>query len=571
MKMYKKKLKRILSIILSAILIIILLPVYFLLYCIIKVNLGSPVFFRQYRPGKNEKIFQLIKFRTMTDKKDINGILLPDNKRINKLGLFLRKSSLDELPELLNILKGDMAFIGPRPLSIHYLSSYDDRSRVRGEVRPGLTGLAQIRGRNRASWDERLQNDIYYVENISLLLDIKIFFSTVMKVILQDGVQVRKKTDEIKNFNTYTVVKEQSKVMGSKEIGSYFEESLSNELCKEKSIYDFLLNRKYKDFTFTISGRSAIELALKNILKEKKIKKAFLPSYSCISMTQPFLDNDIEVEYYEVSIDSSDGFEMFFDVNKLNENNIFLFMDYFGIQKKSIELDRILHSVKINGGVIIEDITHSIFSKHEINPNIDYQICSIRKWLAVASGGLLYSCKEDIIFKPTRVPNEKINKKVDAMKNKKKYLSGQTQDKENFLIGNAAFDNALIRLNCENTLDDYSLKVLKQTSLKEFCYIRNRNASYLVQNIDTKSKVYFPFSCISATDIPLFIPIIIDAKIRDNLRKKFIEEGIYLPVHWPEKISEVNTINTIELSLVCDQRYNLSDMRRIVDIINNYK
>ncbi|HHF3146922.1 TPA: sugar transferase [Vibrio diabolicus] len=182
--------KRIIDVLTSLVAIVILSPVFCLLYFLIKIKLGSPVFFSQLRPGKDEKIFRMYKFRTMTDCRDENGHLLPDSERITQFGAFLRKSSLDELPSLWNILKGDMSLVGPRPLLVEYLDYYTDEEKRRHEVRPGLTGLAQVSGRNNLGWDERLNIDIQYVNNSSLLLDIKILIKTFYKVIKKDDVVV---------------------------------------------------------------------------------------------------------------------------------------------------------------------------------------------------------------------------------------------------------------------------------------------------------------------------------------------------------------------------------------------
>ena len=153
-----------------------------------RVKLGSPVIFKQPRPGKDEKVFNLYKFRTMTDKKDENGNLLPDEDRLPEFGKRLRATSLDELPEFINILKGDMSFVGPRPLLVKYLLLYNEEQKRRHEVRPGLTGWAQVNGRNLLSWEDRFEKDVYYVDHQSFLLDLKIVFMTVAVVFRHNDV-----------------------------------------------------------------------------------------------------------------------------------------------------------------------------------------------------------------------------------------------------------------------------------------------------------------------------------------------------------------------------------------------
>lgn len=185
--MYKNCVKRCLDFVLSLCGLLALSPVLIVLYVLVRVKLGSPVLFKQERPGRNEQIFTLCKFRTMTDERDDKGELLPDAVRLTKFGKFLRSTSLDELPELFNILKGDMSIIGPRPLLVSYLPYYSEREKMRHSVRPGLTGLAQVSGRNFIDWDRRLAKDVEYVENLSFRMDIKVLWMTVQTVLGHSG------------------------------------------------------------------------------------------------------------------------------------------------------------------------------------------------------------------------------------------------------------------------------------------------------------------------------------------------------------------------------------------------
>lgn len=203
--MYAKYIKRILDLILSLMALIVLMPLMIIIGILVRINLGSPIIFKQKRPGKNEKIFTLYKFRTMTDKRDIDGNLLPDEYRLTKFGKFLRSTSLDELPELINIIKGDMAIVGPRPLLVEYLPYYTEEEKHRHDVRPGLTGLAQVNGRNAISWEEKLKYDTEYIKKISFYSDLKIIFKTIKKTIKREDILmgnefvVGKFIDQIKN------------------------------------------------------------------------------------------------------------------------------------------------------------------------------------------------------------------------------------------------------------------------------------------------------------------------------------------------------------------------------------
>lgn len=186
--LYCKLIKRFMDFLIAALSIIIFSPLLIILAVLVRVKLGGPVIFKQERPGLNGKVFKLYKFRTMTDAKDENGNLLDDEYRLTSFGKKLRSTSLDELPELYNILKGDMSIVGPRPLLVKYLPLYNDEQKRRHDVRPGLTGLAQVSGRNAITWTEKFNRDIEYVDNVSLGLDISIFFKTIYCVLKKEGI-----------------------------------------------------------------------------------------------------------------------------------------------------------------------------------------------------------------------------------------------------------------------------------------------------------------------------------------------------------------------------------------------
>ncbi|KAB8133393.1 sugar transferase [Gracilibacillus oryzae] len=185
---YRRFVKRPMDFILSLLAIIILSPVFLIVALLVRTKLGSPVLFKQKRPGLNEEIFMMYKFRTMTDETDKNGNLLPDSVRLTKFGRLLRSTSLDELPELFNILKGDMSIIGPRPLLVQYLPLYNEHQKQRHEVRPGLSGLAQVSGRNAITWEDKFDLDVEYVNKVSFIEDWKIILTTIKKVFVREGI-----------------------------------------------------------------------------------------------------------------------------------------------------------------------------------------------------------------------------------------------------------------------------------------------------------------------------------------------------------------------------------------------
>lgn len=187
--MYKHLFKRIIDFSLSLIGFVIISPIFIIVWIWLTIaNKGGGALFFQERPGKGEKIFKVIKFKTMTDQRDASGNLLPDAERLTKVGKFVRSTSLDEIPQLINVIKGDMSLIGPRPLLVQYLPLYDDTQRRRHEVRPGITGWAQVNGRNAISWTQKFEFDVWYVDNISLSLDIKILVRTIIKVFKREGI-----------------------------------------------------------------------------------------------------------------------------------------------------------------------------------------------------------------------------------------------------------------------------------------------------------------------------------------------------------------------------------------------
>lgn len=200
--MYKKYIKRPIDILCALLAITVFSWLYLLVAFLVRIKLGSPVLFRQKRPGKDGKIFTLYKFRTMTDEKDAEGNLLPDDVRLTKFGRFLRSTSLDELPEAFNILKGDMSVIGPRPLAVRYLPYYNEAEQHRHDVRPGLSGLAQVNGRNDLQWEERFAYDLEYIKDITFRKDVKIVFLSAMKALKREAVVVRG-TGKVEDFDIY--------------------------------------------------------------------------------------------------------------------------------------------------------------------------------------------------------------------------------------------------------------------------------------------------------------------------------------------------------------------------------
>ena len=564
--LYRKYIKRLLDVIFSSIALVVLSPLLGITALLVRTKLGSPVVFKQARPGMNEKIFYLYKFRSMTNEVGEDGRLLPDAQRLTKFGKFLRASSLDELLELVNIIKGDMSIVGPRPLSIYYLPHYPANLRRRHEVRPGLTGLAQVSGRNNLPWDDRFAYDIKYVENMSFSLDVKIVLDTVMKVLKHADVSVRG-TTKVKDYGPYSILKEENdggrKVsdMTYSEIGSYFWLDGQEKTAEAENISWLPV---VEDSSFAFSGRNAIDVALRDILNERSIQKVYAPSYCCVSMLQSFIDRGLKVEFYNVGY--QDG-RFTYQLPKTDAHSIVLIMSYFGLDTV-VAHDKIME-LKKTGAVVIEDITHSLLHKVSASDQSDYLVASLRKWFAIPTGGWVGKRSGKLIEKPNMDSNHAVEEKIAAMKEKYEYLTGKIDTKEDFLLAQAKFDNDLIHVDRMLKIDDTSLGIVEATDVDHVVEKRRKNAGVLLDGLKDLDGTVMTLPTVDLeADTPLFLPIFMKTEDRDALRKHLIGKGIYCPIHWPEVMGAEVGIRVNELSLICDQRYTEGDMRTIVDEIH---
>lgn len=568
-KLYRDVVKRALDFSLAGAAFVVLSPVIGVSALLVRTKLGSPVLFQQVRPGKDEKIFRLYKFRSMTNAVDENGMLLPDEQRLTKFGRFIRSSSIDELPELFNIIRGDMSIVGPRPLSVYYLPHYSDETRRRHEVRPGLTGLAQVNGRNNLDWEQRFAHDIEYVDNVSFLGDVKIVLQTVTKVLKSEDISVRGTTD-VRDFGPYSTIKEEGamtekqKGMTYPEIGSYF--WLEDELSREagKTGLDWL--PRMSDAAASFSGRAAIELALRDLLLDRPVKRVYAPSYCCISMLQAFIDRGIQVKYYDVSCE--DGVFRY-QIDPHHGCDVALVMSYFGLTTAAErELIQRFHKA---GTVVIEDITHSLLRADSCSEDSDYVVASLRKWFAIPAGGWIGKKHGSLRVKPTMESNHAVDGKIAGMQEKFAYLSGKTPDKEHFLVLQSKFDTDLIHIDRLLKLDDTSAAILGRTDVNQVVQRRRENARILLDGLRDLAGTVLTLPKVELEkDVPLFLPIFLNKKDRDSLRAYLIARGIYCPVHWPEVMGAPVGPRQNELSLICDQRYCAGDMNAIVDAIHGW-
>ena len=563
-KFYRYFGKRFLDVLLSGFALIVLSPLLLVLCILVRIKHGSPILFSPTRPGLNERIFHIYKFRSMSNAKNKEGKLLPEKDRLTKLGKFLRASSLDELPELINIVRGNMSIVGPRPLSKGYLISYTKEQRIRHSVRPGLTGLAQISGRNNLSWDKRTEIDLEYVRDLSFKLDCSIIFRTVMKVLRREDVTIPGGNQL--DLAAYNLVEEEGKSVQMKGDTTWSE--IGSNFWMEKSETDAKRTKRTwlpfdNDNTLTFSGRAAIALAVRDAMKTRDIRKAYVPSYCCLSMLQAFIDLDIPYDFYEVEFD---GKGIKYNIDTRKKCDVLLIMKYFGTNVPGY--DNYIHQMKQNGCIVIEDITHTFFDEKPANDEADYHVASLRKWVPAPSGGYLSKTSGTLAFKPGKNSHHAVEKVIKAMNEKRDYITGAGGDKSSYLQNYSSFEQDLIQLDVMLNIDDISDGVLASYDFDEMKSRRKTNAEILYRRLkDVKGVSFLDTDFDSGIKTPLFVPIMLSTKKRDELRKYLIDNGVYCPVHWPEVMGAKSGIRENELSLICDQRYAEKDMYTVADMI----
>lgn len=565
---YRSTGKRVLDVILACAASVLLSPLILVTAILVRVKLGSPVVFKQARPGIHEKIFYLYKFRSMTNETGEDGRLLPDAQRLTKFGRILRSSSLDEILELVNIIKGDMSIVGPRPLSIYYLPHYSEKDRKRHDVRPGLTGLAQVSGRNNLQWDERFSKDIEYVENLSFGLDLKIVANTFLKVLKKSDISVRG-TTKIMDFGPYCILREEGRAkpkmegMTYSEIGSFFWLEKQDTTSPAGDV-EWL--PAAEDVCFTFSGRNALAVVADDLMQKGAFSKLYAPSYCCVSMLQPFIDKGVAIEFYGVHC--SEG-HFSYQLPSLGRGDVCLIMNYFGIEgEKTQQAIRWLHE---RGAVVIEDITHSLFCENAVSPHSDYYVASLRKWLPIPSGGWAAKKQGRFTARPNMPSNQAVEEKIRGMQLKQQYIEGQMTEKSAFLSLLSKFENDLIHADKLLTMDDVSRQYLETKDMGKMSQVRKRNAAVLIDGLRKLESTDFCLPSFNAEeDTPLFIPVFLKHEWRDSLKNYLIDKGIYCPVHWPEIMGAASGIRENELSLICDQRYSENDMQVIVDTITEW-
>ena len=561
--LYARFFKRLFDFSAALLALIILFPILFTLCLLVRVKLGSPIFFRQTRCGRDEKPFGMIKFRTMTDARDENGNLLPDTERFTKFGDFLRNYSLDELPELLNVLKGDMSLIGPRPLYTFYVPYYTEEEALRHAVRGGITGLAQVNGRALCRWKERFAYDVKYVKNITFLNDVKILWETVYKVFKKSDIGVPSVTDE----GGLHIIRDVQRLDRVKEIGSTF--SAKDNGKESKNYPTFITGGGMDNYSvFLSTGRSCIREILCKIKSENK--RAIIPAFTCESVIEPFIDKGYEVKPYSLNEDFTINIESLTKLIAEFKPGVFLFHRYFGFDTCQ-GLEELLANVSI---ITIEDETQFMFSTQRASW-ANYKIGSIRKWGAIPDGAYLIS-KQNDFEQPTQFDEQFIRIEKDAMDAKQNFLAKKCSN-SNYQTMFAKGREYIDAQKKTFSMSSSSNAILEMLDVSAFIEKRRMNAKVLIEGLQNSALFNCIFKTLPEGITPFMIPVLVK-KDRKEFQRYLASQKIFATIIWgcPDAIKDMigetdKKIYDEILCIPCDQRYNQSDMSRIVNTIKLYE
>ncbi len=560
---YSRYIKRMMDVICALAAMLVFCWLYAIIALLIRVKLGSPSIFKSQRIGKDEKPFTLYKFRTMTDERDEDGNLLPDEQRVVGLGRFLRNYSLDELPEVWNILCGDLSVIGPRPLPPEYLRYYTKAEKHRHDIKPGLSGLAQINGRNNLRWEEKFAYDLEYVKTCCCALDVKIVLQTVHKVIRRKDV-VTGDTVVIGDYVAKPLnIERKSQVFD--EIGSdFFEELNSTQNTLSDSPSTFYLD----------SGRSAIRLALKHI--ETSEKRAILPAYTCETVILPFIEAGYSIEYYNVKRNLLVNYDEFRQLIEQTTPSVVLVHAYFGFDTIQNIREYLAH-LSTSGIVVIEDLTHSLFLSNLLICS-DFWVGSLRKWNGVPDGGFLTVCMGTHPIEAPEIENTRyLESRCAAQELKREYaksLDTSTKDKYRSLF--AASEGYLDEQTEIFTMSSTTRNSITGIDYEQLKERRTANYNYLFNSLTDIPQISIPEALSNQSNAPLYFLMYVD-DCRAALQKHMAERNMYLPIIWPmppqvfgKCSSSVEFIYSHIIAIPCDQRYEISDMERIAMSIKSF-
>lgn len=560
---YAKYFKRLFDFLISFIVLVVFSPFFVVLCILVRIKLGSPVFFKQTRAGKDEIPFQMIKFRSMTNARDEVGKLLPDTERFTKFGNFLRNSSLDEIPELINVLKGDMSFIGPRPLYTYYLPYYTEEEALRHAIRGGITGLAQINGRALCRWNDRFAYDVKYVKNITLINDIKILWQTVYKVFNKSDIGVPSVTDE----GGVHILRDIQRPYLVKEIGSTFSAADTGKVSQNH--LRFLVdNRSISEVVYLSTGRSCIREILNNLSIENK--RVIVPSFTCESVIEPFIENGYEIFPYSLNEDLTIDIDALISQIERIKPSVLLFHRYFGFDTCD-GIEGVIDSYPEL--ITIEDKTQYMFSD-KAESKADYQIGSIRKWLPVPDGAYLIS-KEKLLEQPTVEDSEFVRIELEAMDRKQSFLDKKIEDRS-FQDLFAQGREYLYTNQQTFSISKASVYTLESYNWASFKEARRKNAAVLINGLQGYSWFNCVFTELFDGVVPFMIPLFV-YEGRKEFQSYLASQKVFATVIWACPDLLKNQIGKADemiyreiLCIPCDQRYSEEDMERIVLTVKKY-
>lgn len=547
----KRFVKRSFDLVSSGLAIVILMPFFLLFTPLVAIAMKGNPFFVQKRPGKDGKIFKMIKYRTMTNAKDADGNLLPDSQRLTKFGRILRATSIDELPELFNIFVGDMSVVGPRPLAVSYLPYFNEKEKIRFWVRPGLTGLAQVHGRSNLDWEKRFAYDIEYVENMSFFFDLKVILETVKKVFYREGTT---EFDEITlpNFHEYRRIQWLND-REKKEIGSDFWE----EIVEDVPNYYF---DRFPNLQYALSGRTALAEIAEALLAEG-MNQIALPAYCCDSMVDPFVKKGISIEYYPVVYDRQ---SCSFMTNLHNiQAKAVLYCNFFGLSRDRVQSDFVF--LKEKQKIIVYDITHTVFLEDELVFESDYYLASLRKWLPITDGAIFGSPTRSLSA-PAVAAQEFYACKRKAMTEKLCYMVDERDSKTHLPLFRQA-EQILERDYIGKSISDRAKAIIKRYDIQQMSERRRANRDILIDALKNIPGISF----VEIGESIFVVPIVFSSQeIRNNFLEYMKAKDIYLPVHWIRDnvvTEEAKDISERIISLVIDQRYQEKEMCKVADAI----
>lgn len=586
--MYKNFFKRIIGFVITLIGFICISPVFVLLCIFVRIKLGSPVFFKQVRITKGEKPFTIMKFRTMSDARDAEGNLLPDTERFTKFGNFLRNSSLDELPELINVLKGDMSLVGPRPLYPFYLPYYKKEENLRHTVRAGITGLAQVNGRNLCKWDERFALDVKYVKELSLINDIKILWRTFFKVAAQEDIGVPSVDEEL-GLHIVREVQQPDKMdlLKKMEGGAKIPRSLLSSFqvprIREIGSFFWLTEKEYKSISTSIEQssytqkqevllstcRSAIKEVIKTVHGSNKV--ALVPAFTCHSVIEPFVDEGYTVKPYPVLRDFSINPEAFEECVEKCRPSIILVHSYFGFDTLRTIRDY-LNQLSDQGIIVIEDYTQRILSTFP-SLNASFDVGSIRKWYPTPDGAFVTGLSEIRLDKEDKELEEL---KIKALLDKGKYVESGSVDKQTFMKEAIDAESFLDTRTDTYKMSRVSSSIIASSDIEYIKKKRKANCRVLQDHLNSNDLFDVIFKETNETEVPFMFPVLVK-KNRKEFQKYLAEHSIYATIIWacPDEIESKVDDNSRRIynEILCipiDQMYDNDDMQRIVYTINRY-